>query len=291
MRWWELVVQVPPDQAQVLADAILPIAYGGVVVEPAVESEPGSEDYSLPSHLPSTVKAYLLIDETFEEKRRELLAATGKVHGVERELDEADWAEGWRKQVKTVRTDRLLIKPPWSRAQPRPGQEVIVLEPGMAFGTGDHPTTLACLRSIDRLVHPGDRVLDLGTGSGILAIATAKLGASKVLALDTDPMAVEAARENCVRNGVQDRVQVIEGSLDAETDWRPDLLLANLTSQLHMDLAPAISAALPVGCTLVGAGIGEAGLPGVLKAYRAAGARRVRVGRRGAWRSIEWTKH
>jgi ribosomal protein L11 methyltransferase len=286
MRWWELVVQVPPDQAQALADAIVPIAYGGVVVEPAVESEPGSEEYSLPSHLPSTVKAYLLIDPSFPEKRRTLLAlAPG---GAERELEDSDWAEGWRKHVTSVRTRRLLIKPPWSRAQPREGQQVIELEPGMAFGTGDHPTTLACLRAIDRLMRPGQRVLDLGTGSGILAIAAAKLGASAALGVDTDPVAVEAARENCRRNGV--KVTIVEGSLDVGRDWGPDLALANLTSQLHMDLAAAIAEALPAGGVLFGAGIGEAGLEGVLRAYRDAGARGVRVGRRGAWRTIEWGK-
>jgi len=287
MRWWELVIQVPPDRAQALADAIVPIAYGGVVVEPAVKSELGSEEYSLPSHLPSTVKAYLLIDESFEEKRRALLALTGNtIHGVERELDEADWAKGWRKHVRSVRTRRLLIKPPWSRARPRPGQQVIEVEPGMAFGTGDHATTLACLWAADRLVRPGDRVLDLGTGSGILAIAAAKLGAAPVLGLDTDPVAVEAARENCRRNGV--KVTVVQGSIEVARDWRPDLLLANLTSMLHMELADEIVRTLAPGGTLFGAGIGEAGLPGVLNAYRGAGASGIRVGRRGDWRTVEW---
>jgi ribosomal protein L11 methyltransferase len=203
-------------------------------------------------------------------------------------VDEEDWASAWKKQFRPVRTGRLLVKPPWSRAVPRSGQAIVEIEPGMAFGTGDHPTTLACLRAMDRLTRPGCRVFDLGTGSGVLAIAAAKLGAGDVLAVDTDPIAVEAAASACRANDV--RVTVAQGSVDLAKGWGPDLLMANLTSQLHTEIAPEMIDALAPGGTLFGAGIGEAGLPGVLQVYRTAGAKGIRVGRRGAWRTVKWAK-
>jgi len=296
MRWWEFSLQVPPQDAQDVADAILPLAYGGVAIEPAVQSDPGSEEVHLPAHLPSTVRAYLLIDRAFGLKRHHLLRrarrASARLEAAERELDEADWAESWRAHVKTHRVGRLVIRPPWARTAAGPGQLVVEIEPGMAFGTGDHPTTLACLRALERRLQPGQRVLDLGTGSGILAIAAAKLGAPAVFALDTDPVAVQVATANCVRNGVAREVTVVQGGLDAPEarGWHPDLLLANLTSRLHGDLAKDITAIIPPAGTLIAAGIGQTGLSDVLEAYHAAGAQGLRVGRQGPWRTLQWTK-
>jgi ribosomal protein L11 methyltransferase len=294
MLWWEVVLEVPPDQADALASAVLPLAYGGVAVEPSIESEPGSEAFSVATDRPAKVKAYLPVDAAFPGKREALLQAALEAQpGVkfnEQQLQESDWAEGWKSYFKPVRIGHLLlVRPPWSRARAG-GRAVIVLEPGMAFGTGDHVTTRACLLAVERLLKPGGRVLDLGTGSGILAIAAAKLGASQVLAVDTDALAVAAAIENCRRNEVKSKVRIAQGSLELARTWRPDLLLANLTSALHAGLAASIAETVASGGWLFGAGIGEAGLPLALGAYRAAGAHGIRVGRRGAWRTIEWHK-
>lgn len=297
VKWWELVVEVPPDDAEGLAGELVPFAYGGVAVEPAIRSESGSEEFELAPGLPALVKAYLPVDGDFPVKReamvRRVAALAPRATSHERQLEESDWGHAWRRHVRAVRIgDRLLVRPPWSRAKASKGAVVVELEPGMAFGTGDHPTTKACLNGLVQILKPGGRVLDLGTGSGILAIAAIKLGASAALALDTDHVATEAARENAAHNEVEDRVTVVMGSVTAleARGWDPDLLLANLTSRLHQELAAAIVAAIPAGGMLLGAGIGEAGLTGVLRAYRAAGARGIRVGRRGAWRTIRWTK-
>lgn len=297
MKWWELVAEVPPRVAEGLAGELVPFAYGGVAVEPSIVSQPGSEEFEIAQGLPALVKAYLPLNGDFPTLREAMVHrvaafAPGAVFH-EREVEESDWGHTWRRHVKAVRIgNRLLVKPPWSKAKAPLGAAVVELEPGMAFGTGDHPTTKACLRGLVQVLKPGSRVLDLGTGSGILAIAAVKLGASAVLALDTDHLAAEAARENAARNGVALRVSVVRGSINAPEakGWAPDLVLANLTSRLHQDLAAAIVAAVPPGGMLLGAGIGEAGLTGVLRAYRAAGARGIQVRRRGAWRTITWTK-
>ena len=296
MQWWEAILEVPPQEADRVAAAILPLAYGGVAIEPAIESEPGTETYYLTPGLPAQVKAYLAVDRTFPGRREALLqAARDAAPGIamrETRLAAADWSRSWKAYFKPVRTGRqLLIRPPWSRAATG-DRTVIELEPGMAFGTGDHPTTKACLAAVERLLRPGDRLLDLGSGSGILAIAGAKLGASKVLALDTDPLAVDAAKENCRRNGVADIVRVVKGSIESRSAkrWHPHLLLTNLTSALHAELAELITRAIVPGGSLFGAGIGEAGLPGVLTAYGAAGVRGLKIGKRGAWRTVQWTK-
>jgi len=129
-----------------------------------------------------------------------------------------------------------VIKPPWQEHKSQPGEVVIELDPGMAFGTGLHPTTQMCLQALEEHLGPGAKVLDLGTGSGILAIAAAKLGAGYVLALDNDPLAVRAAQANVQSNGVQNIVSVELGSLDKATD-RFDLLFVNILARVIIELA------------------------------------------------------
>ena len=128
---------------------------------------------------------------------------------------ESDWRESWKKHFGVQRIGRaLVVKPSWTQYRLKGGEIVIEIDPGMAFGTGQHPTTAMCLRALEELVRPGMRVLDLGCGSGILAIAAAKLGAARVLALDIDPNAVRAARENAAANGVEPAIDVREGTLE-----------------------------------------------------------------------------
>ena len=161
---------------------------------------------------PSTVivKTYLPLDGTAGEAQRRLeegLWHLGQIYPIPdpviRELAEEDWAEAWKQQYHLLRVGRrIVIVPAWEAYAPAPGEVVIRLEPGMAFGTGLHPTTRLCLEALEAHLAPGCTVLDVGTGSGVLAIAAAKLGARSVLALDADPVAVSVARENVALNGV-----------------------------------------------------------------------------------------
>jgi ribosomal protein L11 methyltransferase len=151
-------------------------------------------------------------------------------------LGEADWAEAWKAHYGVVRVGTgTVIVPAWQAYDPAPDELVVVLDPGMAFGTGTHPTTRLCLAVLEDLHVAGKRVLDLGTGSGILSIAAAKRGAASVHAVDTDPIAVAAARENVAANDVADIVCVKAGSL-AEAQGTYDLVLVNILYSVIVEL-------------------------------------------------------
>ena len=290
MQWVEFRLQTAATKADELADQLIHLAHGGVVVEPAIETTPGSEEYTLPD-LPSTVLFYLPNDDDLLARRDLLLEVTAP-YGVltELQVDEADWANAWKHHFKPLRVGRhLVIKPSWEQFNPNPGDVVVEIDPGMAFGTGDHPTTMSCLLALEQTLRSGDRVVDLGTGSGVLAVAAAKLGAARVLALDTDSVAVAAAQENCIRNGVEDRVAVHAGSIDAAAvaAWgQADLLLANLTSPLHQQLAPALVGAVAHGGGIIASGIGAPAIRRVTGAYRRAGAHAIHIRRYDAWRTL-----
>ena len=298
MRWLELVLEVRPQDADAIAEVLAPYCYGGTVVEPALAGAPGSEEAVLSADRPTLIRCYLPVDQEIDAKRSKLLAAVQEASqhftATERETAEEDWAEAWKRHFKARRIgSRIVIKPTWERYRARPGDIVVKLDPGMAFGTGDHPTTRACLRALEQYLRSGDSVLDLGTGSGILAIAAAKLGAGAVLALDTDPLAVRAAQENCVLNQVTGTVTVQPGNLERtqQQGWKQaDLLLANLNSQLHIELAPDIVGALSAEGVAVASGIGGPALRRVSAAYLRAGAQRISVRRHGEWRTLVFRK-
>ncbi|MBU2498045.1 MAG: 50S ribosomal protein L11 methyltransferase, partial [Proteobacteria bacterium] len=129
-------------------------------------------------------------------------------------IEDRDWSTSWRQFFRPQRiTDRLMVLPAWDDLPPDFRGEVIRMDPGPAFGTGQHPTTRMCLEEVERRVAPGVRLLDLGTGSGILSIAAVKLGAASALALDLDSVAVQAARANCRHNSVSRKVAVLQGTL------------------------------------------------------------------------------
>lgn len=294
MRWLEFRLEAPPQDAEAIASALLPFCYGGVALEPAIASHPGNEAYSLSLEKPTTIKGYLPIGRGVAARRRLLLerlhTTWGPLPVTERTLREEDWGAAWKARLHPVRIGRrLVVKPTWEPYPGRPGDVVVELDPGMAFGTGEHPTTRACLRALERLVARGDRVVDVGTGSGILAIAAAKLGAAAVLALDTDPVAVRVARANCRRNRVHSVVTVALGSVEAwpARGWgQADGVLANLTSHLHQELAGDLLGILRPGGWLVASGIGGPGLRGVTAAYRKAGAAPAVLQRHGEWRTL-----
>ena len=175
----------------------------------------------------------------------------------DRVVDEDEWETAWKSRftVKHI-GKRLVLKPTWQAYQPSPDDVIIELDPGMAFGTGHHPTTRMCLEQLERLLVPGMRVLDLGTGSGILAIAAVKLGAGSVVGLDTDETAIQVARTNVEQNGVC-RVRLIHGSLPHSTvqDDEYDLALANITAGVIASSAGSLARVLRGNGLLIASGI------------------------------------
>jgi len=148
-------------------------------------------------------------------------------------VDDRQWADAWKKHFHVVRiTDRIVVKPAWKDFDPAPGDIVIHLDPGMAFGTGTHPTTCMCIRQIEKNLVPGQYFLDVGCGSGILMIAAAKLGAATLTGIDTDRIAVDITRENLEKNHIpQERCFLFTGTLDEVLPGRYDLIAANIIAQ------------------------------------------------------------
>jgi ribosomal protein L11 methyltransferase len=198
-----------------------------------------------------------------------------------------DWESLWRRGLQPRRvTDRLVITPTWDTPERRPGDLVVTLDPGMAFGTAEHATTRGCLRLLDGTVSAGDRVADIGAGSAILSVAAALLGAATVLAVESDPYAVEAARENVVRNQVSDRVSVEERLVDVpwlQETGPGDGIVANIERGVVVPLLPGLRTALRPGGWLILSGIQDFEAPAVRSAAEAEGFIFVREDREDGW--------
>jgi len=197
------------------------------------------------------------------------------------------WAELWRQGFATRHiTPRIVVTPSWIPAEPGPGETVIVLDPGMAFGTSEHPTTRGCLRLLDPILEPGSRWADVGSGSGILAIAAARLGAREVLAVELDPWASAAARENVERNAVEDRVRVVSRAVGPEfLPGEPpfDGVLANIEAGILRPLLPGFRVGVRPGGWLILSGILESEAPGMQTATEALGFTFHGEDREGEW--------
>lgn len=201
-------------------------------------------------------------------------------------VDEEDWANAWKQYFKPIRvTERLTIKPTWEDYTPSPDERIIELDPGMAFGTGTHPTTALCLRTLESVIRGGEEVIDVGTGSGILAIGAMLLGAKRVLALDLDPIAVSSATENSRLNRLENDVQVhlsdLLGVLKSQEEGGNggplnvtvpvDLVVANILAEIILLFIDDVYAALKPGGTYIASGIFKNKEDAVAEGLEAAG--------------------
>ncbi len=257
MNWLEITVTVDEEAAEAVVETLSRYAPNAVAVEQlARDSSPATPhaveaglDGSTRGLLDTTVsvRAYLPIDAEVAPKRQRVAEALWHLRQILpfpepscREIEPVEWESAWKEHYHVLRVGaHIVIKPSWRDHAPQPGDVVIELDPGMAFGTGLHPTTQMCLRAIETTMPRGARVLDLGAGSGILAIAAAKLGAGSVLALDVDRAAVESARENMARNRVEGVVRVEPGSLDAIAARSFDFAVVNILAKTIVQLCEA----------------------------------------------------
>jgi ribosomal protein L11 methyltransferase len=290
VKWIELSVEVHPEAVDAVAEVFRSHGTGGVAIEQPVSSDIEGERPPRPTGLP-IMKAYLPVGSDTDEQVRRIegdlwhlqafgLSPVGELQRTE--IAEEDWANAWKEHFHPLKVGRVVIKPTWREWDAAPDEIVVELDPGMAFGTGLHPTTQLVLAALQDRVRPGMEILDLGTGSGILAIAAARLGAT-VTALDISEIAVEVARENVQVNGLRDAITVSRGSIDAVSGRQFDVVFANIIASVLAELAPRLAAALRPGAELLGSGIVDERADLVRAAFTAGGLTLGEQKREGDW--------
>jgi ribosomal protein L11 methyltransferase len=267
-KWLELSVEADTEAVEAVSEILARVAPGGTTIEPGFDLVEDGLGARVDPTRPATIRAYVpafdatamegataTVDEALGHLQAFGLRPIGELRT--RIVDEADWATAWQEHFHVLHLGRrLVIKPSWRRHR-RTGDEVVIdLDPGMAFGTGLHPTTRLCLEALEERADRGPlgRVLDLGCGSGILSIAAVKLGCTRALGLDIDPIAVEATIANARHNRVGKRVRAREGTIPSE-EGPFDTVLANLIAGVLTEIAPDLAGELVAGGTLIGSGI------------------------------------
>jgi ribosomal protein L11 methyltransferase len=296
--WLELAVECDQEAVEAVSEILARVCPGGVTVEPAYELVEEGLAARIDASRPAVVRGYLpgadasgaragraAVEEALGHLQAFGLRPIGELHT--RVVHEEDWAHAWKRHFPVLRIGRrLVIQPTWREHQPKPDDVVLALDPGMAFGTGLHPTTRLCLEGVERWADEGlfehARVLDVGCGSGILAIAAARLGAPEVLGVDTDPVAVQATHANAALNGCSDAVSARRGSLPvAEAPF--DLVLANLIASLLVSIAGELGASVAAGGRILCSGIFVDRESEVRASLEGAG---LRIS--GSWREGDW---
>jgi ribosomal protein L11 methyltransferase len=271
MHWLELTVQTHPEAVESVSELLNRYTTGGVAIEEPIELIDEGQEYRVLTGLPVKVHAYLPIDGKEEAARQQV--AEGLWHLISlgpqfvgdlqtRVVREEDWANAWKDYYHVTHIgQRLVIRPSWRKYLPKNNEVVLELDPGMAFGTGLHPTTRMCLEQIEKRLRPNIHVLDVGTGSGILALSAAKLGAANVHCIDNSSVAVESALANAEMNHMSDRVNVVLGVLDETEATRLagqyDLVLANIIARVIGSIATNLAEVLAPEGILITSGIIE----------------------------------
>ena len=275
MEWSEIRVSTEEPCAEVIAGLFHEWGAGGVIIE---------DPYAIRKHIAQGIwDAHSFEHEYLErscvvirafypapyapspQQIDDLKGVAGNACHIEvLTVRDEDWADNWRAYYHTTRVGRnLVVKPSWEPYEPPAGELIIEMDPGMAFGTGTHITTRQCLELLETLLISGQRVLDIGTGSGILAIAAAKLGSGEVKAIDNDPVAVEIARQNVKQNNVELQVTVEQQDLAAFEGTEMDLVIANLTAPVFCQLIDRVVSLIRPGGRIIAAGIGREQWPGL----------------------------
>lgn len=266
--WLELAVECDHEAVEPVSELFARYGFNeGVVIEEPFTQDRDGDNLAVDPTRPVTVRTFLAAADAKPddiEAIRQALWHLGRMRHVGdlvvSERQEEDWANAWKSHFTVHRIGRkTTVRAPWHDAPPPAGEVTVVLDPGMAFGTGLHPTTRLAMQLCEDELRPGIEVIDVGTGSGVLAIAAALHGAAHVDAVDIEPVAVRATRENAERNGVSDRIRAAEGSVGPGAPFAGtyDLVLANIIARVLIELADGLVAAVRPGGTLVLSGVIE----------------------------------
>jgi ribosomal protein L11 methyltransferase len=305
MKWIETRVvfqaESPDMAAEVIADIFHDLGLGGVVVEdPGDDADLDWADGAVHRPGAHAVIGYLPKNPDLDARRQQLgrvLEGRGGVAGIEyrieeKEIDQEDWAESWKAYFWPEKVgERLVVKPTWRDYDAAKGEMVIEIDPGMAFGTGTHATTALCLRMIEHFLEPGARVLDVGTGSGILMIAAARLGAATVTGIDNDAVATQVAGENLRLNGIDPGTwRVSTADLVDAVTGPYDFVVANILSEVILTLLEDVGTVLRPGGIFLCSGIIEENRDAVERKMKAVGFTILETRDRASWVAIAGRK-
>lgn len=309
MQWIEVNVQVTHEAVEVVADILTAVGTSGVAIEDPqlINNLRNSGTWEL-CDIPEqenteivTVSAYYADDEKLQDRlkqiERELAAVEERIGSFRfgnirfRSLSEKDWANEWKQYFHVTHVgESLVIKPSWEEYTPKEGEHVIKIDPGMAFGTGTHHTTNMCMARLEKVLPANAEVFDVGTGSGILAIAAALLGAKSVKAVDIDAVAVRVARENIADNGLEDKIEVKEGDLLRGTEGQADVIIANIIADIIIMLLKDIPGKLKDDGIFLASGIISDRRADVEAAAAEVGMKVDHVDEKGGWVVMQMSK-
>ena len=276
MKWSELCIHTTNEAVEPISNILHEAGASGVVIEDPLELVRERENvfgeiYQLdPNDFPDEgviVKAYLPVNSFLGETVdgiKELINNLVKYDidlGANKvtisEVNEEEWATAWKKYYHPVKiSEQITIVPTWEEYTPVSSDEKIIeLDPGMAFGTGTHPTTILCIQALEKRVKPGMHIIDVGTGSGVLTIAAAKYGAEEILALDLDEVAVNSAKINCKLNKVHDKVTIKQNDLLKGVEFEADIIVANILAEVIVRFTDDVERLLKPGGLFISSGI------------------------------------
>ncbi len=294
MNWMEYTILTTTEASDLISQILLDAGSTGTMIEDkndvAANQRPEGQwdiiDEAIAQRIGDDVKVtgYFEVDGKLADrlafiegelrriKAMDLGMDLGKLETRRHDVAEQDWTESWKAAFKPFRLGRhMLVKPSWEDVETQPGDHIIEIDPGMAFGTGTHETTGMCVTLVEKYVKPGDRVIDIGTGTGILAIAAAHMGAKPVLATDLDAVAVRVAAENVKINGFEGVIDVRCGNLLDVVQESGDVVIANIISDVIVMLAEPVKARIVDGGLFICSGISVERRQDVLDALKAAG--------------------
>ncbi|HEY9062289.1 MAG TPA: 50S ribosomal protein L11 methyltransferase [Pseudobacteroides sp.] len=306
MKWYEIIINTTEEASDAMSEMLTSIGAGGVAIEDPNDIrkellKPGTLDYADQAFFDNLgedvkIKAYF----SNEKNLNELIGLinekinfignfldTGKGYMGYNEVDDEDWATSWKKYYKPIKiAERVVIKPSWEQYEESGGDIVIELDPGMAFGTGTHETTMMCAQLLEKYLKDGDSILDLGCGTGILSIIAYKLGAKDIKAVDIDEVAVKVATDNCKLNNADKGIEVLKGVLGDVLPFKYDVVIANIIASVIVDISESMPYYVNKEGYFLTSGIIKERKQEVLDAYASKGFKAVEILEMGEWVAI-----
>ena len=299
MKWLELCVEVPPEFVEPISHIFYKYGYGGVSIESPADFNPDEGEVA-PVPETFSVRTYIPKDDSTDERRANIeigVKLINHLHPIEplkeTEIKDEDWETNWKQYFHPIRVGRkLVICPTWQEHASLRDDVIIFLDPGMAFGTGHHPTTRMCMELLEDTIVGGEKIIDLGCGSGILSVTAVKLGALSSIGFEIESNASKVAKENCVLNGVDESVEVFNSTLPdyrySEGDF--DLALANISAKVIIELADHLTKGLRSGGKLILSGVLENALEDVRDVFKPLGVVFEKVMTDSDWTAVLATK-